>query len=180
MTDEKLPYMLHILRVVVRELATTVLPAIALALVINTFVAKAAMIEDGPSMEPTLFKGERLMTEKISYRFHLPARGDVVIAEHAAGEVSLIKRVVGLPGEMVEVRGGHTFINGQPIEEPWVAYFGGPDYPPTVIPAGHVFILGDNRPNSRDSRHIGPVPLEIVQMRARFVYWPPDKIQIVP
>jgi len=162
------------------ELVITVCPALLVALFINVFVAEAALVEYGPSMQPNLYRGDRVIAEKVSYRFHLPHRGDVVIAERPGNEVSLIKRVVALPGETVEVRGGHTFINGQQIEEPWVTNFGGPSYPPTVVPSDHVFILGDNRGNSRDSRAIGPVPINAIKGHAWLVYWPLDQIKLVP
>ena len=79
---------------------------------------------------------------------------------------------MALPGEVVEVRQGHVWIDGEPIAERWVTYFGGPDYGPARVPADHVFVLGDNRPNSRDSREIGPVPFSAVRAHAIFVYWP--------
>ena len=91
-----------------REFITIVLPAVVIALVINVYVAQAVTIDDGPSMQPTLYRGSRVMTEKISYRFHPPRRGDVVVVERSGNEKSLIKRIVALPGETVEVRGGHT------------------------------------------------------------------------
>jgi signal peptidase I len=162
-----------------REAVVTLLPAVLLALFVNVFVAEAALVEEGPSMQPNLYIGYRVMTEKISYRFRLPRRGDIVVAEHPGSEKSLIKRVVGLPGEIVEVRGGRTFINRQLIREPWVTHWGGPDFPPTLVPPDHVFILGDNRANSRDSRSIGPVPLDAVRGHAWFVYWPPQQIRLL-
>jgi signal peptidase I len=167
-------------RRVVWELVTAVLPALAVALLVNVFVAEAVVVENGPSMQPNLYRGYRVMTEKISYRLHLPRRGDIVIVEQPGEQVTLIKRVVALPGELVEVRGGHTFINGQQIEEPWVTNFGGPDYPPTRVPPDHVFILGDNRSNSRDSRAIGPVPVKMIKRRAWLIFWPLDQIRLVP
>jgi signal peptidase I len=103
-----------------------------------------------------------------------------VVADRPGSEVALIKRVVALPGETVEVRGGHTFINGKRIEEPWVTNFGGPSYPPTLVPPDHVFILGDNRANSRDSRAIGPVPINTIKGHVWLVYWPLDQIKWVP
>ncbi len=163
-----------------RELVLTVVPAILLVLFINVFVAEAALVEDGPSMQPNLYRGDRIMTEKVSYRFVLPQRGDVVIVRRPEPEKSLVKRVVALPGEVVEVREGHVLIDGAPIEEPWVTYFGGPDYGPARVPAGHVFVLGDNRPNSRDSREIGPVVLDSVRGHALFVYWPLPHAGAVP
>lgn len=163
-----------------RELLTSVVAAILIALFVNVFVAEAALVEEGPSMEPNLYRGFRVMTEKFSYRFHPPQRGDVVIADRPGEEISLIKRVVALPGEIVEVRNGHAFINNEQIEEPWVTNFGGPDYGPKRVPPDHVFILGDNRSNSRDSRAIGPVPIDLVKRHALFVYWPLDQIKLVP
>lgn len=170
----------HTLRAALREVAIAVLPALLLALFVNVFVAEAALVEEGPSMQPNLFVGYRVMTEKISYHFHLPQRGDIVVAEQPEQEKSLIKRVVALPGEIVEVRGGHTFINRRPISEPWVTHFGGPNYPPTLVPPDQVFILGDNRANSRDSRAIGPVPVESIMGHAWLIYWPLDKIELLP
>jgi len=162
------------------ELVITICPALLVALFINVFVAEAALVEHGPSMEPNLYRGYRVMTEKVSYVLHPPNRGDIVVADRPGSEVALIKRVVALPGETVEVRGGHTFVNGKQIEEPWVTNFGGPSYPPTVVPLDHVFLLGDNRSNSRDSRAIGPVPMDTIKGHVWLVYWPLDQIKLVP
>ncbi len=163
-----------------REVLTTILPALLLALLVNLYVGEAVAIEDGPSMQPNLYRGDRMITEKVSYRFHAPRRGDVVVVDRPGNEVNLVKRVVALEGETVEVRGGHTFVNGQPIDEPWVKEFGGPSYGPEVVPRDHVFILGDNRAVSHDSRAIGPVPVDSVRGHVLLVYWPPDQIKMVP
>ena len=160
------------------ELFSTVAPALIVVLFINVFVAEATVVKDGPSMQPNIYRGERVLMEKISYRLHPPRRGDVVVAERPDGEIALIKRVIGLPGEVIEVREGHVWINGELLDEPWVAYFGGPGYPATRIPDGYLFILGDNRPNSRDSRAIGPVPLSTIRGRAWLIYWPPSESKI--
>lgn len=165
---------------VAKEVITTVLPALLIALLVHAYVAEAVAIEDGPSMQPNLYVGDRLMTEKISYHLHPPRRGDVVIIERPAGEVSLVKRVVAVEGEVVEVRDGHTFVNGQPIDEPWVAHFGGQDYGPALVPPGHLFVVGDNRAVSRDSRAIGPVPVDSIRGRVWLVYWPPKQFEFVP
>jgi signal peptidase I len=161
-------------------MVTAFIPALLIALIIKVEVARAVAIEAGPSMQPNMYQGYRLMTEKVSYHFHRPQRGDVVVVDRPGAEVSLVKRVMGLPGEIVEVRAGHVLINGQAIEEPWVLYFGGPDYGPAQIPDGYIFILGDNRQNSRDSRAIGPVELNTIEGRVWLVYWPLDKIELVP
>ena len=163
-----------------RELILTLLPALVLVLFINVYVAEAALVEEGPSMQPNLYRGDRVMTEKVSYRLHTPERGDVVVVSRPAGEKSLIKRVVGLPGEVIELREGHAFIDGLPLDEPYVTYFGGPGYPATRIPEGMVFVMGDNRPNSRDSRYIGPVPIGTIRGHALFIYWPLQRVQEVP
>jgi signal peptidase I len=170
----------RLVRRVLRETATTILPAMLLALFVNVFVAEAALVEEGPSMQPNLFIGYRVMTEKVSYLLHSPKRGDIVVAERPGGEKSLIKRVVALPGEIIEVRGGHTFVNGRQVSEPWVTHFGGPDLRATLVPPDHVFLLGDNRGNSRDSRAIGPVPVASIKGRAWLIYWPLDQVRVLP
>ncbi len=162
------------------EVLGTLLPAALIALFIHVYVAQAAEIEAGPSMQPNLYAGFRVMMEKISYYLHEPQRGDIVVVERPIEEGNLIKRVIGLPGETIEVRGGHTFINGEPIDEPWGCIFGGQDQNPTQVPADSIFIMGDNRPASRDSREIGPVPIDSIIGRGWFVYWPLDEFQILP
>lgn len=166
-------------RRIVWEVITTIVPALLIALFINVHVAQAVEIEAGPSMQPNLYQGYRVMIERVSYRFHPPDRGDIVVADRPGEEVSLIKRVMGLPGETVEVRDGHVMIDGQSIEEPWVTHFGGPGYGPEEVPEGYVFILGDNRRVSRDSRAIGPVPLRMIEGRVWLVYWPLEEIRLV-
>ncbi len=165
---------------IVWEVITAAVPALLIALFINVYVVQAVEIEAGPSMQPNLYQGYRMMVERVSYRFHLPDRGDIVVADRPGDEVSLVKRVMGLPGETIEVQGGHVIIDGQPIEEPWVTYFGGPNYGPEDIPEGYVFILGDNRRASRDSRAIGPVALSAVEGRVWLVYWPLEEVRLVP
>jgi signal peptidase I len=166
-------------RQLIWEILTTLIPAVLIALFINVYIAEAAEIEAGPSMQPNLFAGYRVMTEKISYYLHQPRRGDVVVIQRSEHEGNLIKRVIGLPGESIEIRAGRTHINGQPIDEPWVTYSGGRDMPARVIPKDHIFIMGDNRPNSRDSRDIGPVSTESIIGRGWFVYWPLDEFKFL-
>lgn len=168
-----------ILQKVLRELAASIIPAILIALFLNVTVAKAVKIEAGPSMQPNLYEGYRLMTESVSYRLHLPKREDIVVVDRPGNEVTLIKRVLGLPGETIEVRDGQTIIDGHLLEEPWVTYLGGPNYGPEDIPEGYVFILGDNRLLSRDSRAIGPVSISSIKGRAWLVYWPLSELRFV-
>jgi signal peptidase I len=171
----------NFLRRIAWEALTVIVPALLIAFLIDFQVAKAVEIEDGPSMKPNLYKGYRVMTEKVSYRFHIPERGDIVVSVQPNGEkISLIKRAMGLPGETIEVHGGHVFVNGQAMEEPWVTYFGGPEYGPAKIPDGYLFIIGDNRSDSRDSRSIGPVPLSTILGHVWLVYWPLEEFRLIP
>ena len=166
-------------RRLIKEILLTVAPAVALSLFINVYIAGATVV-DGPSMQPNLYGEYRVMTERVSYHLHLPRRGDVVVVDRPKGAIPLVKRVVALPGEVVEVRDGHLRINDVPIREPWVRYWGGRDYPPSIVPFGHVFVMGDNRAVSRDSRDIGPVSLDLVKRRVMFIFWPLDKIGFMP
>ena len=161
------------------DIVSTVVPAVLIALFINVFIAQA-MVVQGPSMQPNLYLDHRVMVEKVTYRFvHGPRRGDVVIVNVSGEQEPLIKRVVALSGETMEVRGGQVFINGQLLEEPWATQQGGPGYPSTVVPPLHFFVLGDNRASSRDSRSFGPVSVDQLVGRAWIVYWPLDQIKLV-
>ncbi len=159
-----------------REILETVLPALLLALFINTFLAQATVVR-GQSMEPTLHDNERVIVEKISYRLlGGPRRGDVVVLTVPGNPDRLIKRVVALGGETIAIQGGQILIDGIPLAESWAVRLGGPDYPPTTVPEGYVFVLGDNRGHSNDSRSFGPVPVKNVIGRAVLIYWPPGEV----
>ncbi len=162
-----------------REIAETVIPAVVITLVINLFLAQATQVL-GQSMEPTLHTAQRVVVEKVTYRLlHGPRHGDIVVIDLPDGSEMLIKRVVGLPGETVEVRGGYAYVDGERLEEPWIVRPGGRDYGPETIPPLKVFVLGDNRGASNDSRSFGPVAIEHVVGRAWFSYWPPEYVGFV-
>lgn len=163
----------------VRELLETILPAVLLALVINLFLARATRVF-GQSMEPNLHTDQRIVVEKLSYRFHLPRRGDIVVLKlpRASSEL-LIKRVIALPGETVEIRDGAVWVDGQPLDEPYLTQPTAGQMAPLVVPEGHVFVLGDNRGYSNDSRAFGPVPLANIVGHAWLSYWPPNAIGFV-
>lgn len=162
-----------------RILLETIVPAIMVALGINLFVAQATRVH-GQSMEPTLHSDQRLVVEKLSYNswLHLrsPQRGDVVVLRLNGMEDLLIKRVIGLPGDQVEIRGGQVFINHQMLDEPYVVFPANGDYGPIDVPPLHLFVLGDNRNFSNDSRTFGPIPMKNVIGRAWFSYWPPETV----
>jgi signal peptidase I len=159
-----------------REIAETVIPAVLIALIIQLFLAQATRVY-GQSMEPNLHTDQRLVVEKLSYRFHAPRRGDIVVIRLPnQGNELLIKRVIGLPGETVEIRQGVVYINGKPLNEPYVTYRSHETLAPRVIPPLSVFVLGDNRSASNDSRVFGPVHRDNIVGRAWFSYWPPSLI----
>jgi signal peptidase I len=156
-----------------REVLETVLPALLIALLINVFVGQATRVE-GQSMEPSLHSEQRLVVEKLSYRFHGPQRFDIVVLKvPSQGEELLIKRVVGLPGETIEIKDGGVYIDGERLEEPFTdEHTQAGRHGQVTVPPLHVFVLGDNRDRSNDSRSFGPVPIENVIGRAWLSYWP--------
>jgi signal peptidase I len=158
-----------------KEVVDTVLPAVVLAVLINLFVAQSIYVY-GQSMEPNLHTDQRLIVEKISYRLHTPRRGDIVVVQIPGHEVPPIKRVIGLPRETVEIREGHVLVDGQQLEEPYLADIDMWDYGPYTVPLRHIFVMGDNRNASSDSRYFGSVPIDRILGRAWFSYWPPTEI----
>jgi signal peptidase I len=162
----------------VREIGETVIPAVVIALFINLFLAQATQVL-GQSMEPTLHSSQRVVIEKVSYLLHGPRRGDIVVINSSDQSEMLIKRVVGLPGESIEVKNGQVFINGQLLEETWTHRQGGGQFGPQTIPPLHVFVLGDNRGASNDSRNFGPVPIDDIVGQAWISYWPPEEVGFV-
>jgi signal peptidase I len=162
-----------------REFLEAVLPALVIVLVINIFLAQATRVE-GQSMDPTLHDSQRLIIEKVSYHLRPPQRGDIVVLRRPQRPADpLIKRVIGLPGETVEIREGRVLINDKPLSE---AYLDQPTsglYPAQMVPEKHVFVLGDNRGSSNDSRSFGMVAIEDIIGHAWLRYWPPEKIGIL-
>lgn len=162
-----------------RDILGTLLPALVIVLVINVFVAQATRVE-GQSMEPNLHNNQRLIIEKVTYRLRAPQRGDIVVLKlpERPGP-PLIKRVVGLAGEVVEIHDGRVYINGEALEEPYLNQLTYSHHPREMVPEGSVFVLGDNRGFSSDSRSFGMVSLEHIVGRAWFCYWPPGDIGFV-
>jgi signal peptidase I len=182
------------------ELPGLILMAFVLALLIKTFLIQAFYIPSG-SMEPTLEPGDRVIVVKVPYYFHDPQRGDVIVFEDpdpstqpdrglVGGVVhwlvqglgaappdneDFVKRVIGLPGETVWAKNGHVFVDGVRIQEPYLTQKTD-DFPHTKVPADSLFVMGDNRGNSLDSRFgLGFVPLGQVIGKADFVIWPPSR-----
>ena len=163
-----------------RDLFGTILPAVVIAVLIHVFLAQATRVY-GQSMEPSLHTNERLVVEKLSYRFHGPRRGDIVVLhDPTGGPELLIKRVVGLPGERVTMSDGRVAIDGAPLEEPYLSQPTLAQGRSWLVPPLSVFVMGDNRGASRDSRIFGPVPMDLILGRAAFRYWPLDGVGMVP
>ncbi|TXK77470.1 signal peptidase I [Paenibacillus sp. N3.4] len=162
-----------------------------LVIVIRWFLF-SPFIVDGDSMRPNFSTGERLIVNKILYDIRSPKRGEVIVF-HAPEGKDYIKRVIGLPGETVKVTGDKVFINGQEIDQSFIqaaieqankeghAYNTLSDFPETKIPDGEVFAMGDNRPNSKDSRSksVGFVPFNKIVGRAEVIFWPVSKISFI-
>ncbi len=157
-------------------IAVTLVAVLALRLFIIT-----PMRVDGSSMLPALEDKERMLVEKVSYWFNEPQRGDIVVCYYPGSEISRVKRVIGLPGETIEVRGGKVYVNGALLDESsyWNGYIYF-DYGPFQVPEGQVFVMGDNRNDSKDSRNpsVGPIPFNRVAGRAIGVVWPIKKARM--
>jgi len=148
---------------------------------VRPFVMEAFWIPSG-SMIPTLEIGDRVLVNKFIYRFTEPDRGDIIVFRSVDNpNEDLIKRVVALPGDEIAVRRGRLLLNGEPQKEPFTnKKF--PDrsfYARTTVPEGHVFVMGDNRGNSADSRVFGPLPKKNIEGEAFLRFWPPHRIGLL-
>lgn len=174
------------------EWVAVVVGALVVALVVKTFLFQAFYIPSA-SMEPTLEKGDRVLVNKLSYDLHDVNRGDVVVFELPSDQVGpdgikdLIKRVIGLPGDTIETRDGIVYVNDRRLDEPYLAEGtitgdpsdgSNPEIARQVVPEGRVFVMGDNRDNSHDSRYSdrGPIPIDSIVGRAFVLVWPPGKM----
>ena len=162
----------ELLRFLLDVIETVVLSAL-LFLAINAVSARIRV--DGYSMEPTLLNGEFVIVNKLAYKLGTPQLGDVIVFHYPRDpDQEYIKRVIGLPGDQVNVLNGEVRVNDVILAEPYIAN------PPRYhanwsVPEASLFVLGDNRNNSSDSHNWGPVPIEYVIGKALFVYWPPQE-----
>jgi signal peptidase I len=158
--------------------------ALVVALVVKTFLIQAFFIPS-LSMYDTLDKGDRVLVNKLSYRLHDIHRGDIVVFERPEnvpdnGIKDLIKRVIALPGETIEARDGRVFIDGKRLEEEYLARgVTTVNLERRTIPEDHVFVMGDNRGNSEDSRVFGPIAEDLVVGRAFILVWPINQVHLL-
>lgn len=162
------------------EWVAVIVGAVLIALLVRNFVVQSFQIPSG-SMHPTLIEGDRVLVNRLSYRLHDINRGDVIVfarpeaSPAGPGEPEdLIKRVVALPGETIEARDGQVYVDDAPLEEPYLepGTITTDLEEPVTVPEGEVFVMGDNRSNSSDSRFIGTIPVDSVVGRAFAVIWP--------
>jgi signal peptidase I len=165
--------------------------AVLLAAGIRYFLF-APIVVDGLSMMPTLHDQDRMIVNKLSYKIGEPERFDIVVF-HAPENKDYIKRVIGLPGDHIEYKNDTLYVNGEAYDEPYLEDYkqqviDGPLTEPftleekigsETVPDGHIFVMGDNRRFSKDSRHIGTVPLEEVLGKTSIIYWPIQDIRSV-
>jgi signal peptidase I len=185
-----------------KELPGLIIIAFALALIIKTFLIQAFFIPS-QSMVPTLKVGDRVLVNKLVYDFGEPQHGDVIVFENPSlvephrnvfeavwhwlieglgfstdPTKDFIKRVIGLPGDTVEMKNGKVFVNGSVVPEPYIRNPGAQDFPSTVVEPDRVFVMGDNRPNSQDSRSaLGQIPMDKIVGKAFVLLWPPSRIE---
>lgn len=152
--------------------------AVVAALIINKFVVCFIRVE-GTSMVPTLQNGERLLVTPSSYRFRDPQRGEIVITHYPGRSDRYVKRIIGLPGETIEVKDGCVWINGVPLAEPYADVLMTYEMEAQIIPEGHYFVMGDNRNHSGDSHSsgIGPIDKNLILGHAHFVVWPLNQVR---
>lgn len=164
----------------VYEILETVVLAAIIWLAVN--FATARFIVEGSSMEPNFHTGQMLIVSRLSYKLSTPQRGDVIVFQYPDNPVDdYIKRVIGIPGDTVEIQDGHVIVNGQVIAEPYLST----DVTETqrgkwVVPSDSYFVMGDNRPHSSDSRSWGMLSREFIIGKAWVSYWPPKLWGLIP
>ena len=156
------------------ETLQVIAPALVLALIVHLFLAQATIVY-GQSMEPNLHPNQRLIVDKFSYRLHAPQRDDIVVVNLPEMDEMLVKRIVALPGETVEVRRGPVYVNGAAIPEPYDHDLTAYDMAPLTLGPLAYFVMGDNRGNSNDSRSFGPITRDEIVGRVWLRYWPLDQ-----
>ena len=158
----------------IKDWVVSIVVAVALAMFIRTFIVELYVV-DGPSMRPTLESEQRLVVNKFIYRFHPPEKGDVLVFQYPRDPSrDFIKRVIAVPGDTIEIREGRVLVNDQLLTEDYILEKTRSEYPKSTVPEGRIFVMGDNRNNSEDSRFadVGFVPYDLIKGKAMLVFWP--------
>jgi signal peptidase I len=166
-----------------RELVETVVLSLVIFLLIRMVVQNYRI--ESHSMMPNFQEGQFILVNKLAFKFSQPQRGEVIVFHNPGNtDEDYIKRVIGLPGDTVELREQTVYINGQPLPQPYTTNPLPPGYAfgPQTVPPDHLFVMGDNRPNSRDSRYpeVGPIPEELIVGKAWLRVWPFSAFGLVP
>ena len=153
---------------------------VLVALTVRSFIAEPIRV-DGDSMVPTLMHNEDMLVEKMSYWFSDPQRGDIIICYYPGYTESCVKRVIGLPGETIELKKGELYVNGEHIEQQFDMTPNETDFGPFTVPEGHYFMMGDNRDNSKDSRSpmVGALERKMIKGHVRCVVFPLSKARVL-
>jgi signal peptidase I len=176
-TDQSSPGLMRELRGWVKDISL----GVVIAILMVVFLYQPVKVE-GTSMQPELIDQERIFVNKFVYHFEEIHRGDIVVFWYPKDpSKSFIKRVVGVPGDLVSVRGGRVYINGQLLEERYVprGYQDSDSYPSVQVKEGYYYVLGDHRNASNDSRSWGLVPRKYIYGKAVFRYWPVEKVGFI-
>ncbi len=161
------------------EFLKTLIIAYVLALVIMTSVAQAFQVEQY-SMEPTLLPRDRVLVDKLFYKLRPLRRGDVIVLRYPLNpQRNYIKRIVGLPGDKLQITDGKLYVNDRRMSEPYINGMAQGSYGPFTVPEKSVFVMGDNRNNSEDSRAFGALKKEFVIGQALLIYWPLSHVHLL-
>lgn len=164
-----------------REFAETLIIALILAFLIRTFVFESFQVQ-GNSMKPTLHNDNRVLVNKLAFKFSKPKTGEIVVFQSPVDpKQDWIKRVIGTPGETVSIKNSVVYIDGKKYPEPFLKYrHVSKNYGPLKVPPGHLFVLGDNRPISYDSRYFGMLSEKRLKGQAFVVWWPVSAMRWLP
>ena len=158
----------------IKDWVVSIVVAVALAMFIRTFIVELYVV-DGPSMRPTLESEERLVVNKFVYRFRVPEKGEVLVFQYPRDPSrDFIKRVIATPGDTIEIHEGRVLVNDQLLTEDYILEKTRSEFPKMTVPEGRIFVMGDNRNNSEDSRFadVGFVPYDLIKGKAVLVFWP--------
>lgn len=181
--SKKKPSREYTMKNLLKDIIEVVIPAVILFLIIHTFFLESRFVPS-PSMVPTIEVQDRFLSNKTAYWFNKLQRYDIIIFKPPArvgSKDDFVKRVIGLSGETIKVQNGVVYINDKPLDEPYIT----PDRAPVAqfnaytIPEGQVFVMGDNRNNSMDSRIWGPLPIENIKGKAWWRFWPVNRMGII-
>lgn len=167
----------------VMDILETVVFVGSLFIVVYLFILQPNQVK-GASMEPTFETSDYIFTSKVTYKFRQPERGDVVVFKSPSNpDIEYIKRVIGLPGDTVLISSGEVYVDGKQLQEPYIAaktnvWDGGyaKDSVSITVPPGDLWVMGDNRPRSSDSREFGPIPIDTIIGQVLYRYFPPQKM----